>query len=163
MKNNVPHYIFRIVFHTKCKLINFFTSKDKIPVFLRCSFVYKFRCGGCNITYYGKISAILKPECVNTLEFLLLLEKKVTGDIDSTINEHHLFCNHSPGFEKFSILAVNNNDFTLTLMESFSINRDHLPLDAFGTFYHMIAVYCSDYCPLILPRYCFIKWMVFYS
>ena len=111
----------------------------------------------------AKLSAILKPECVNTLEFLLLLEKKVTGDIDSTINEHHLFCNHSPGFEKFSILAVNNNDFTLTLMESFSINRDHLPLDAFGTFYHMIAVYCSDYCPLILPRYCFIKWMVFYS
>ena len=111
----------------------------------------------------AKLSAILKPECVNTLEFLLLLEKKVTGDIDSTINEHHLFFNHSPGFEKFSILAVNNNDFTLTLMESFSINRDHLPLDAFGTFYHMIAVYCSDYCPLILPRYCFIKWMVFYS
>ena len=111
----------------------------------------------------AKLSAILKPECVNTLEFLLLLEKKVTGDIDSTINEHHLFCNHSPGFEKFSILAVNNNDFTLTLMESFSIDRDHLPLDAFGTFYHMIAVYCSDYCPLILPRYCFIKWMVFYS
>ena len=111
----------------------------------------------------AKLSAILKPECVNTLEFLLLLEKKVTGDIDSTINEHHLFCNHSPGFEKFSTLAVNNNDFTLTLMESFSINRDHLPLDAFGTFYHMIAVYCSDYCPLILPRYCFIKWMVFYS
>ena len=111
----------------------------------------------------AKLSAILKPECMNTLEFLLLLEKKVTGDIDSTINEHHLFCNHSPGFEKFSILAVNNNDFTLTLMESFSINRDHLPLDAFGTFYHMIAVYCSDYCPLILPRYCFIKWMVFYS
>ena len=111
----------------------------------------------------AKLSAILKPECVNTLEFLLLLEKKVTGDIDSTINGHHLFCNHSPGFEKFSILAVNNNDFTLTLMESFSINRDHLPLDAFGTFYHMIAVYCSDYCPLILPRYCFIKWMVFYS
>ena len=111
----------------------------------------------------AKLSAILKPECMNTLEFLLLLEKKVTGDIDSTINEHHLFCNHSPGFEKFSILAVNNKDFTLTLMESFSINRDHLPLDAFGTFYHMIAVYCSDYCPLILPRYCFIKWMVFYS
>ena len=77
----------------------------------------------------AKLSAILKPEYVNTLEFLLLLEKKVKGDIDSTINEHHLFCNHSSGFEKFSILAVNNNDFTLTLMESFSINRDHLPLN----------------------------------
>ena len=77
----------------------------------------------------AKLSAILKPERVNTLEFLLLLEKKVKGDNDSTINQHHLFCNHSSGFENFSILASNNNDFTLPLMESFSINRDHLPLN----------------------------------
>ena len=30
MKNKLPHCNFRIVFQTKCKLINFFTFKDKI-------------------------------------------------------------------------------------------------------------------------------------
>ena len=55
MKNKLPHCNFRIVFHTKCKLINFFTFKDKIPVFLHSGIVYKFKCGGCNVTYYGKI------------------------------------------------------------------------------------------------------------
>ena len=33
MKNKLAHSNFRIVFQTKCKLINFFTFKDKIPVF----------------------------------------------------------------------------------------------------------------------------------
>ena len=54
MRNKLPHCNLRIVFQTKCKLINFFTFKDKIPVFLRSGIVYKFKCGGCNATYYGK-------------------------------------------------------------------------------------------------------------
>ena len=43
-KNKLPN--FRIVFQTKCKLINFFKFKDKIPVFLHSGIVYKFKCGG---------------------------------------------------------------------------------------------------------------------
>ena len=129
MKNKVPHYIFWIVFQTKCKLINFFTSKDKIPVFLRSGRIYKFRCGGSNITFYGKIKRYFKARTCEYLGISALTGKKVKGDNNSTINQHHLFCNHSSGFENFSILASNNKDFTLPLMESFSINRDHLPLN----------------------------------
>ena len=40
MRNKLPHCNLRIVFQTKCKLINFFTFKDKIPVFLRSGIVY---------------------------------------------------------------------------------------------------------------------------
>ena len=35
----------------------------------------------------AKLSGILKSECVNTLEFLLLLER-VKGDNDSAIKKH---------------------------------------------------------------------------
>ena len=76
----------------------------------------------------AKLSTILKSECVNTLEFLLLLEREWIMDNDSAIKEHHLFCNYSSGFDDFSILASNNNDFKVTLMESLLINRDHPPL-----------------------------------
>ena len=55
--------------------------------------------------------------------------KRVKGDDDSAIKEHHLFCNHSSDFEDFFILASNNNDFKVTLMESLLINRDHAPLN----------------------------------
>ena len=55
--------------------------------------------------------------------------KRVTGDNDSAIKEHHLFCNHSSGFDNFSILASSNYDFKVTLMGSLLINRDHPPLN----------------------------------
>ena len=47
--------------------------------------------------------------------------KRVKGDDDSAIKKHLLFCNHATDFEDFSILAT-NNDFKVTLMESFLIN-----------------------------------------
>ena len=54
MKNKLHHFNFRIAFQTKCKLVNSFTFKDKIPFFLCFGIVYKFKCSGCNTTYYGK-------------------------------------------------------------------------------------------------------------
>ena len=58
-----------------------------------------------------------------------LTEKRVKSDDDSAIKEHLLFYNHKPDFEDLSILATNNNDFKVTLMESLLINRDHPPLN----------------------------------
>ena len=58
-----------------------------------------------------------------------LTAKRVKGDNDFAIKEHHLFCNHSSGFDDFSILASSNNDFKVTLMESLLINGDHPPLN----------------------------------
>ena len=62
---------------------------------------------------------------MNTWEFL----HSVKGDNDSSIKEHLLFCNHTTDFKDFSILAANNNDFKVTLLESLLINRDHPPLN----------------------------------
>ena len=45
--------------------------------------------------------------------------KRMRGNNDSAVKEHHLFCNHSSGFDDFSILASNNNEF----------DRDHPPLN----------------------------------
>ena len=57
-----------------------------------------------------------------------LTGKRVKGGNDSAIKEH-LFCNHSSGFEDFSIMASNNNDFNVTLMEILLINKDYPPLN----------------------------------
>ena len=58
-----------------------------------------------------------------------LTGKRVKGDNDSAIKEHHSFCNHSSGFDDLYILASNNNDFKVFLMESLLINRHHPPLN----------------------------------
>ena len=56
---------------------------------------------------------------------LALVGIRVREDNDSAIKEHHLFSNHSFGFNDSSILASNNNDFKVFLMQSILINRDH--------------------------------------
>ena len=127
MKNKLPHCNFRIVFQSK--LINFFISKDKIPVFLRSGIVYKLKCGGCNTTYYCKTKHHFKVRMCEHVGVSALTGKRVKGDKDSAIKKHHLFCNHSSGFDDFFILASNNNEFKVTLMDSLLINRDHPPLD----------------------------------
>ena len=129
MKNKFPHWNFRIVFQTKCKLNNFFTFKDKIPAFLRSGIVYKFKCGGCIATYYGKTKRHIKVRMCEHLGVSALTGKRVKGDNNSAIKECHLFCNHSSRFDDFPILASKNNDFKVTLMESLLINRDHPPLN----------------------------------
>ena len=55
--------------------------------------------------------------------------KRVKGDDDSVIKEHLLFCNHTPDFKDFSILATNNNDFKVMLMERLLTSRDHPSLN----------------------------------
>ena len=110
IKSKLTHCSFQIVYHGKCKLINFFTLKDKSPIFLHSGIVYKFKCGSCNATYYGRTKSHFKVRMCEHLGVSSLTGIKVKGDNDSD-KEHHLFCNHSSGFDHIFILASNSNDF----------------------------------------------------
>ena len=111
------------------KLVTFFTFKDKIPSVLRSGIVYKFQCGSRSAIYYGETKRHFKVRMCEHLGISALTGKRVKGDDDSSTKEHLLFCNHTPDFEDFSILATNNNDLKVTLMESLLINRGHPPLN----------------------------------
>ena len=110
--------VFRTVLQTKCKLINFFAFKIRIPAFLHSGMVYKFECGGYNVTFYSKTKRHFKVRMCEKLGISALTGKRKKGDKNSAIKVHHFFCNHSSGFDNFSILASNNNDFNVTLMAS---------------------------------------------
>ena len=62
-------------------------------------------------------------------EVFALTGKRVKGDNNSAIKEYYLLWNHSSDFRDFSILASNNNDFKVALMDSLLFNRDHHPLN----------------------------------
>ena len=96
---------------------------------LRSGIVYKFQCGSCNATFYGKTKRHFKVRLCEHLGISALTGKRVKGEDDSAIKEHRLFCSHTPDFEDFSILVTSNNDFKVTLMESLPINRDHPSLN----------------------------------
>ena len=70
---------FQIVFQTKCKLINFITFKNKISISYVLALIINLSAVAAMLPIMAKLSAILKSECVNTLEFLLLLEREWKG------------------------------------------------------------------------------------
>ena len=75
MKNKLPHCNFGTVFKTKCKLINFFTFQDKIPVLLRFTIFNKFKCSGCKAIYYGKTKCDFKVKFCEHLGVFALTGK----------------------------------------------------------------------------------------
>ena len=110
------------------RLLTFLHLKTKFHRSYVLALFRSFSVVAAMLPIMAKLSVILKSECANTWEFLHSLGR-VEGDDDSAIKDHLLFCNHTPDFEDFSILATNNNDFKVTLMESLLINRDHPPLN----------------------------------
>ena len=76
------------------------------------------------------------------LRISALTGKIVKGDDNSAIKNHLLFCNLATDFEDFSVLAIKNTEFKVTLKKSLLINRDHpslnknkqsLPLELFDS------------------------------
>ena len=54
INNNISFCKIKIIFKSSTRLANFFRFKDEIPLCLRSKIAYKFACGKCNATYYGK-------------------------------------------------------------------------------------------------------------
>ena len=116
----------RIVVTSPVRVKSFFTIKDKLPKMLLSGLVYQYKCGGCNVTYYGKTKRHFKVPICEHLGISHLTGKKVKIDNNKlmAIQEHLLCCNYSPSFEDFSILTRESNDFKLKIMESLLTARD---------------------------------------
>ena len=54
INKNLPFCKIKVIFKSTTRLSNFFRFKDKVPFNLHSNVVYKFSCGRCNATYYGK-------------------------------------------------------------------------------------------------------------
>ena len=77
-----------------------------------------------NATYYCKTKRHFKLRMCEHLGVSALTVNRVKRDNSPAIIGHH-----SSGFDNFPILASNNNDFRVMLMESFLISRDYPPLN----------------------------------
>ena len=116
----------KIVFTSPLRVKSFFTFKDKLPNMLLSGLVYKYKCGGCNATYYGKTKQHFKVRICEHLGISHLTGKKVKIDNNklTAIQGSLLCCNYSLSFENFSILTRESNDFKLKIMESLLIAGD---------------------------------------
>ena len=66
----------KIVFTSPVSIKTFFTFKDKLSKMLPSGLVYKYKCGGCNATCYGKTKRHYKVRICEHLAISNLTEKK---------------------------------------------------------------------------------------
>ena len=83
MKDKLPHSNFRIVFQSKCKLINFFTFKVKFLFSYVLALLINLSTVALMLRVMAKLSAIIK--------FSALTGNRVKGDNDYAIKKHHFF------------------------------------------------------------------------
>ena len=99
----------KIVFTSPVRVKSFFTFKDQLPKILLSGLAYKYKCGGCNATYYGKTTCHIKVRICERLGISHLTGKMVKiHKIKLTAIQEH-FCNCSPSFEDLSIFTRESN------------------------------------------------------
>jgi len=125
-RSKFPQCKLRIIFKASVRLSSLFKFKDQIPKLLQSGLVYRFKCSGCNATYYGKTKRHFKVRMCEHLGISHLTGKRrsVPDGHSSAVFEHTLFCDCSPSFSDFIVLARDSNNFKLTVKESLLINRD---------------------------------------
>ena len=114
----------KLIFKSTNRLSSLFAFKDKIPKALNSNLVYKFTCGDCNVSYYGKTDRHLQVRACEHLGITPLTGKRVSQPRRSAVSDHLLISNHICDFENFSILTSEQNSFRLLLKESILIAKD---------------------------------------
>ena len=109
------------MFKSQSKLAKAFHFKDRIPKELTSGVVYKFQCGLCNESCYGKCVSHLNVRIGEHIQISPLTKKKVKPK-GSAVSDHLLLCNHSPSFKNFTVLTKENK-LLLELKESLLIMR----------------------------------------
>ena len=82
----------QIVFKSQNNLAKTFRFKDRIPKILTSGAVYKFQCGLCNESYYGKCVRHLNVRIGDHIGISQLTKKNVKPN-GSDVSDHLLLCN----------------------------------------------------------------------
>ena len=124
VNKNLPFCKIKVIFKSTTRLSKFFCFKDKVPFNLCPNVVYKFSCGRCNATYYGKTCRHLNIRVGEHSGVSYLTGKKSKAKTTTAIKDYMLLCDHVVSFEDFKILASSNSEFHLNIKENILIARD---------------------------------------
>ena len=122
---SLPMCDLKVILKSTNRLSSCFRFKDVIPRELRSHLVYKFSCGGCNATYYGKTERHINVRAGEHIGLSPLTGNRVACK-PSAVSDHLLLHdNITSDFKNFTILCNENNDFKLSIRESILIYRDN--------------------------------------
>ena len=117
----------KIIFQTGNRLMNYFRFKDCVPETLQSNFVYKFKCGSCTASYYGKTYRHMKFRISEHQGVSPRTGKRVKGTLSTSVRDHMLNCNHTVAWEDFSIIGRESNHTCWKQKKAFLLNETDPP------------------------------------
>ena len=114
----------QIIFETGYRIMNYFRFKDCVHETLQSNFVYKFKCGSCTASYYGKTYRHMKVRISEHQGASPRTGKPVRGTLSTSVRDHMLNCSHTVAWEDFSIIGRIPKHYLLETKESLFIKRD---------------------------------------
>ena len=128
INSNISFCKIEINFKTSTRLANFFRLKEQILLCLSPNNVYKFACGRCNATYYGKSCRHFKVRVGEHSGISPLASKQSKSKKSTSVKDHMLMCDQPVSFENFKVVASSLSEFHLKIKESLLISCDQ-PLE----------------------------------
>ena len=125
ISKRLKFYKLQIIFQTGNRLKNYFRFKDRVPETLQSNFVYKFKCGSCTASYYGKAYRHVKVRVSVQQGVSPRTGKRVKGTLFTSVRDHMLDCENRVAWEDFSISGRDSNHYLSETKESLFIKRDN--------------------------------------
>ena len=95
-----------------------------MPYCLDSNVIYKFSCGACIATYYGKTCRHLSVRVGKSTGVSPLTGKKSKPKKSRAVKDQLLFFDHIVSIDDFKILATSDSDSHVKVKESLLISRD---------------------------------------
>ena len=114
-------------FHLLIFILSLFGSlfpyKDKLPISLQSSLVYKFSCTQCVSEYVGSTTSTLHTRVAEHAGRSFRTGALLTPHPHSNIRAHALSCSSPVANDNFNILARENNNIDVRILESLFIYK----------------------------------------
>ena len=118
-----PDIKFIIILVNKNTIGSLFNHKDRLPLFMRSSVVYKYSCPLCGSVYVGSSTRTLKTRAYEHAGKSVRTERHLAHPPFSNIREHSMSCNSSVKLDDFNILDYCNHSSDIRILESLYISK----------------------------------------
>jgi len=131
---------FKIILVNKFRIGNFFNYKDKLPVELRNSVVYKYCCAKCASSYIGSTVRNLKTRVAEHIGRSCRTGLLFTRPSHSNVRSHAENCNVLVKSSDFKVVGSASNVLDLRILESLHIFKSKPPLNDMQSSYPLAIV-----------------------
>ena len=119
-----PQLNIRVIFKPNRTIGSLFKLKDRVPIELQASAIYKYQCGSCNATYIGKSKRQIRVRQFELLGRSIRTNRPLGKPSFSAIHQHAEEKDHPVHLDNFSVLTSRSNEMELSTVETLYIIKE---------------------------------------